>query len=219
MSLMNGELGLPERGDRYPQIPALEGPGIEGGIEKKPELPPSDKELEPYLWLRRLAEFIVEANTKTWAADAGEVLPEQVERKGHKEHEYVRGDWRLRDSYTGYFRAPGMTTVYYKEVPVWIMAYGGHGQTEEYYDQAKATFGFLREALKRVSPDMPFRGPKEYVEGNKRYVFILLEGDITDCTWEEKVFEDGGVTFTQTGFAGLVLHRGEDKKVRYPWEL
>lgn len=73
-------------------------------------------------WLADLSHFIVEANLNTWAADGAEVEPQ---RPGYKELEYQDGLWRLRDSYTGYFRAPGMTTVYYKGSPAWTMMYGG----------------------------------------------------------------------------------------------
>ena len=78
-------------------------------------------------WLEELASFIVEANRNTWAAEGAEVSPE---RPGYKELEYKSGLWRLRDSYTGYFRAPGMTTIYYKDIPSWNMQYGGHGMTD-----------------------------------------------------------------------------------------
>lgn len=74
----------------------------------------TEQEAAKEQWLQELSGFIVEADLNTWAADGAEVTPE---RPGYKELEYKKGLWRLRDSYTGYFRAPGMTTVYYKEVP------------------------------------------------------------------------------------------------------
>ncbi len=192
-------------------------------------------------WLKNLADFIVIANGKTWAADGAEVDPQ---RPGYKElqwpypsimrknvekmteeeleaYEAYKGweDWMLRDSYTGYFRAPGMTTVYYKGQPVWTMQYGGHGQTEGYEDRVRQTYKFLKAALKQVTPEMPFRGPKEYVEDNKRYEFTLLEGDITDCLWREKITEDNQLTFTQTGIAGIVIHRDGNKQPQLPWNI
>lgn len=165
-------------------------------------------------WLKDLASFIIEANGQTWAADGAEVNPE---RPGYKELEYSKGDWRLRDSYTGYFRAPGMTTIYYKGEPAWTMAYGGHGQSEGFEDRAKGTFNFLRTALKQVSPKLPFRGPELYEEGNRKYTFELLHGDITDALWREEIREDGQLTFTQTGLAGIVIDRDENKQPTYPW--
>lgn len=181
-------------------------------------------------WLKDLANFIVEANGQTWAADGAEVDPE---RPGYKELQYAKGDWRLRDSYTGYFRAPGMTTVYYKGKPAWTMQYGGHGQTEGYEDKAKETFNFLRRALMKVSPDLPFRGPEEYIEGeqrygndvhvkgagHKQYVFEMVDGDIEEGLWFESIVEDGTQTFKQTGILGLVIHKDENGKPIQPWNI
>lgn len=169
------------------------------------------------VWLKDLAKFIVEANKNTWAADAPEVAPQ---RPGYKELEYrsTNGLWLLRDSYTGYFRAPGMTTVYYKYTPSWAMSYGGKGMVEAHYEIVKPTYEFLKQALMRVTPDLPFRGPFEFVEGNRKYTF-KLDGDIEDCTWVEEITENGDLTFTQNGFAGTIIHRSPDRKPQYSWNL
>lgn len=178
------------------------------------EIQKSPEEAKKEAWLKDLANFIVEANSQTWAADGAEVDPE---RPGYKELQHIRGDWRLRDSYTGYFRAPGMTTVYYKDMPAWTMAYGGHGQTEGFEDRAKETFNFLRNALKQVSPEMPFRGSELYEEGDKRYTFNLLNGGITDALWKEEIHEGGKLTFTQTGIAGIVIYKDATRQPIQPW--
>ena len=189
-----------------------------------------EQEAKKEAWLKSLADFIVIANGKTWAADGAEVDPQ---RPGYKELQWpypemseedtesYKGweDWLLRDSYTGYFRAPGMTIIYYKGQPAWTMQYGGHGQTEGYEDRAKQTYEFLKAALRQVVPETPLRGPKEYIEGNRRYEFALLEGDITDCLWREKIIEGGQLTFTQTGLAGIVIQRDSNKQPLNPWDL
>jgi len=167
-------------------------------------------------WVVELSHFIVEANINTWAAEGAEVEPE---RPGYQELEYKKGLWRLRDSYTGYFRAPGMTTVYYKDTPAWNMQYGGHGMTEGYEDRAKATFNFLKSALMKVTPELPYRGPLHHQDGDYNYDFRLLNGDIMDCLWEEKIREKGMLTFTQTGMAGIIIPRDASKKPRFPWNL
>ena len=200
-------------------------------MNKEVQLTP-EQEAKKGTWLKKLADFIVIANGKTWAADAAEVNPrrpgykrlqwphpdEKMTKQGHEDYKGWE-DWRLEDEYTGYFRAPGMTTIYYKDQPAWTMQYGGHGQTEGYEARAKQTFEFLKAALRRVTPAMPFRGPKEYTEGNKRYEFTLLEGDITDCLWREKITEDGQLIFTQTGLAGIVIQRDSNRQPINPWDL
>nr|MBI4156900.1 hypothetical protein [Candidatus Woesearchaeota archaeon] len=167
-------------------------------------------------WLDDLANFIVEADLKTWAGNGLEVEPE---RKGYKELEYCRGEWRLRDSYTAYFRAPGMTTVYFKNKSAWTMAYGGTGQSEICDEIVKTTFEFLKETLRQVSVEMPFRGPREYIKGNWKYTFKLLKGDITDFLGKEEIYRNHYKIFTQTVLGGITIHKNTDGKRLYPWNF
>lgn len=200
-------------------------------MSKEVQLTP-EGEAKKEAWLKNLADFIVIANGKTWAADGSEVTPQ---RPGYKElvwpypegqmteqdkEEYKNWeDWELRDSYTGYFRAPGMTTVYFKGKPAWTMQYGGHGQTEGYEDKVKGTFEFLRRALMRIPSELPLRGPKLYEEENKKYEFEMLEGNIEDGLWREKITEDGEMTFTQTGLNGIVINKDANRQPVSPWDL
>jgi len=110
-----------------------------------------------------------------------------------------------------------MTTVYYKDFPAWSMSYGGTGQTEGFEDQADKTFKFLQKALMLVTPEMPFRGPKEFKEGENLYEFDLLSGDITDGKWEERIVEKGQLTFSQSGIVGIFVSKGPNGKPIYPW--
>lgn len=173
-------------------------------------------------WLTDLAKFIVEANVATWAGNGKEV---PAQRPGYIELEYPPQEnpgeipqqgFYLRDSFAGYFRAPGMTTVYYNGVPAWAMSYGGHGVIEGQEDKIK-DFAFLKAALSQVTPDLPFRGPREFTEGNKRYEFELLEGNIEDGLWREKIIEDGVVTFTQIGIVEIFIHKDANKQPVFPW--
>ncbi len=166
-------------------------------------------------WLKELADFIVEANKNTWAADKGKVEPFFP---GDKELEYKRGLWHLRDKFSGHFRAPGETVIRYKNFPVWQISYGGHGMLEDYYPIAKPTFQFLRAALMQVKPKLPFRGPTTYQEDEWNYTFVV-NGDMEDCTWVERITKGGELVFTQNGFAGIVIGKTADKKPVYPWDL
>ncbi len=172
--------------------------------------------MEKYKWLDDLSNFIVEANIKTWAGEGMEVAPE---RKGFKELEYKKDEWRLRDSYTGYFRAPGMTTVYYNEKPSWTMAYGGKGQHEGHEGIAKPTFSFLKKALKLVTPQMPFRGPSKFSEDGWEYSFFLMKGDITDFLADEGITRDRVPVFNQIVMGGIVISKDSNRNVVYPWDL
>jgi hypothetical protein len=167
-------------------------------------------------WLGELAEFIVEANQQTWAADKGEV---QSPLPGMKVHEYKKGPWLLRDEYAGYFTAPGLTRVWYKEIPSWHMFYGGYGMETPHYDLVKPAFIFLRNALMQVTPDLPFRGPKSYSENDWKYYFKIKTpgGNIQYTQWEELVDKQNNLIFSQEGFAGIYIHKDSNRQPVYPW--
>ncbi|MEK6848741.1 MAG: DUF5680 domain-containing protein [Nanoarchaeota archaeon] len=168
------------------------------------------------LWLEELANFIVEANKNTWAGEGGEV-PARF-RDGTSLY-YRKGEWELEDDYTGYFSAPGMTRVLYKGRSVWTMAYFGAGQLGGEEHLVKDTFQFLKRALMRVTPEMPFRGPGIYNEDNWRYNFRLLRGAIVDFIGREAIYHNQSLVFTQTVGGGIVRHKDEKGEVIAPWAL
>jgi hypothetical protein len=172
--------------------------------------------MEKTQWLKELADFIVEANKNAWAAGTGKV---QTRLKDGKSLSYARGDWELEDDYTGYFSAPGMTRVLYKGRTTWSMAYFGPGQTTGQEALVKPTFSFLKEALMLVAPEMPFRGPSEYKNGEWRYTFRLSRGDITDFLGNESVYNKDTLMFAQTIGGGLVRHKDDNKQIINPWNL
>ena len=183
-------------------------------LEKnKPELAPDEERKEA--WLRKLTEFIVEANRNTWAADKGKVAPQ---RPGCKELDYERGDWHLRDSYTGYFRAPGMTIIYYKDQPAWTMAYGGIGMEEDKYKITKPTFDFLKAALMEVTPDLPYRGPKNFRDGEYQYK-LRVNGDLADFDGKEVILKNKELVFSQLIFGGVVINKDSSRHPVYPWQI
>ncbi len=189
----------------------------------RPEIKISpEEEARKEAWLKELANFIVDANTHTWAAEGAEVkIPQRPEYKElqwplpNPQTGKIEGDWELRDSYTGYFRAPGMTTIYYKGKPSWTMAYGGTGMTEGKYDITKPTFQFLKKALMLVTTKMPYRG-QNLQEGNRRYE-IEVNGSLEDFDGREKIFENEEMTFTQIFFGGTVINKDQNRQPEYPW--
>jgi hypothetical protein len=171
---------------------------------------------EQQKWLRELADFVVEGHTEGWAAEGSEVEPVFP---GMKSIYHKSGNWEYRDNYFDYFRAPGFTVVSQNNVPVWMMAYFGAGQTPGYESIVKPTFAFLKRALMRVTPDMPFRGPSEYTEEDWNYRFKVLRGDIEDFIWEEAIRKDGDLVFVQTGGGGVGIAKDPDRKPVYHWNI
>lgn len=167
-------------------------------------------------WLQELAEFIVAANRETWVADKGKV---EATRPEGKRHLWSKGDWTIDDEFDSYFKAPGETKIFYKNRPVWSIHYGGPGMTEGYEHMAKETYAFLRNALLKDSPELPYRGPEEYLEGGRIYRFRITRGNLEDCSWEEEIEENGVVLFRQIGFAGTHVGKDENRQPVYPWNF
>ena len=153
--------------------------------------------------LRQLAKFLVKAKIQTYAGDGEEVSPQ---RPKFKELEFKEGDWEYRDSYAGFFFAPGQEVVRFKGNPVWAMAYSG-GMKQKYHggiEFAKKTFGFLKEALKQIEESRPFRGPHNFKQGDFEYI-DESEGDVTFFKGTEKILFKGEEVFRQEYVGGLVV--------------
>ena len=155
--------------------------------------------------LKALAKFLVKAKTQTYAGDGKEI---QAQRPDFKELDFLEGDWYYRDSYAGFFYAPGQEIVRYKQQPAWSMAYSG-GMLPKYHDDidfAKQTFGFLKKALLKMEESRPFRGPENFKEGDWEYK-DSSEGDITDFKGTEHIYYKGEEVFKQNYIGGLILSK------------
>ena len=155
--------------------------------------------------LEDLARFLIKAKSEAWAGDGKEISPQ---RPGFKELEYIEGPWEYRDSYVGYFMAPGQEYVRFEGQPVWMMSYSG-GMTEEYFGNkafAKETFTFLKKALKLVEVNRPFRGPNNICEGDWEYK-DASEGDIINFKGTEQIFYQGKEVFKQNYCGGIVISK------------
>ncbi len=156
--------------------------------------------------LKELAEFLVEAKTRTYAnVNAKEI---KAQRPDFKELEYKKGKWEYRDSYCGFFFAPGQEVVRYNKEPIWAMAYFG-GMDKKYHEDvvfAKNAFNFLKQALVKVNTKIPYRGPKSYSLGDYKYANVI-KGNITDFSGTEKIFFKGKLVFKQEYIGGLIISK------------
>jgi len=154
-----------------------------------------------------LLEFIAKAHKHTYAA------PQEIRAKykceipilpGHKDYDFVDGDFRYYDSYTGKTWAPGKEEVSFQGNPIWCMTY--QGQHNSKYDNTffkEQTFPFLKKALMNVDEKMPFRGPKEFSEGDFKYTFEM-DGDYDYFKGQERIFYKGESVFFQNVMGSLI---------------
>jgi len=155
--------------------------------------------------LTALSKFLVKAKINTYASDRKEIEPQ---RPDFKELEFKEGDLEYRDSYSGFYFAPGQEIVRFKGNPVWSMAYSG-GMNLKFHDDfdfAKQTFTFLKEVLKHGEESRPFRGPKNFKRGDYEYI-DNSEGDVTSFKGTEKILYKGEEVFRQDYIGGIIVQK------------
>ena len=153
--------------------------------------------------LNELAGFLVKAKKQTYAGDGREIEPQ---RPGFKELEFIDGDWNYRDSYVGYYCAPGQEVVRFQGKPVWAMSYDGGIVRSDWgnLNLAKNAFFVLKQALSQVNESRPFRGPSKVWIGNHLYQ-NEVEGDITRFNGREEISLIDKIIFEQKYLGGLIV--------------
>jgi len=145
-------------------------------------------------------EFLIEAKRRTYAAqgDDASVAPALP---GARQLEHRRGVYLYRDLYFGLRRFAGQETVDHAGRPVWSMAYaGGIVRRDLAIDEVRSVCAFLREALRQVAPDRPYRGPATC--GKPPYAYACsAKGDLEMFQGAEEISDGLGVVY-RLSFAG-----------------
>ena len=116
-----------------------------------------------------IIDFLLRAKRATYAGTGPESDPSRP--ASHDLH-YQEGELTYIDSYLGGERFAGEEAVWHSGTPVWSMNYVGRVTGQGFSGD------FLKAALLRGTPDMPFRGPREYHEGQYTYR-CSVTGDFT----------------------------------------
>ena len=134
-----------------------------------------------------------------------EIMPD-----GSKRIVLQHGNFWYEDNYDGNSQAPGRELVKWQKEEgqwIWQMAYSG-GMEPEFFNNEwlkKNTFGFLKIALSRVTPDMPFRGSPDFQNENFMYI-CNVRGDIKKFSGDEAILSKrlGKYVFSQN-FNGCLV--------------
>mgnify|MGYP001588080995 CR=1 FL=1 len=136
--------------------------------------------------LNELKKFLVLAKKATYAS--GKTSQEVKESNKSKSLYFEYEDFKYHDNYFGGEPYGGREVVFYKNNPVYLMAY--YGCVNNLIDDLNLVYNFLRAALSLIPEENPYRGPKEYKRDNMVYVNDFI-GDIYDFSGEEKIIKDG----------------------------
>ncbi len=148
-----------------------------------------------------LRQFLIDSNNAGYAG--GERKAWIKESDGSTTIPFEKGEWRSSDNFFGGEPYGGRTIVFYQNKPVWLMVYYGwvEGGVE-----ADPVYKVLRNALMRMPEDAPFRGPKEYEEGDFLYL-NSWDGDVERFSGEEKITQDGKLVYKANYMGGSVDKR------------
>ena len=153
--------------------------------------------------MERLKEFLIEAKKQTYANENVKKIASY--REGSHDYEYSNGTMKYHDTYFGGINFMGEEVVYEQDdTPIWGMNYYGitldKSLSEEAMDKA------LRPALMQVGTDntIPVRGPKQYIDGEYKYVFNVT-GDLNCFEGEESIFKDGNKVYTLKCHGGTII--------------
>ena len=83
-----------------------------------------------------------------------------------------------------------------------------YGYVDESFKDFKKVYKFLREALNLIPEDKPFRGPKNYKNGD--FVYLNnFKGKVDSFSGEEFIYFKGKKIYKATYAGGLVDQRKE----------
>jgi len=149
-----------------------------------------------------LTQFLLDSNQAGYAA--GDEKKWVKEKNGSTTIQFSKGDLRSHDNFFGGEPYGGRLVVFQNEKPVWIMVY--YGQVVE-TAVADDVYKILRSALQRMPKDAPFRGPKEFVDGDFKYI-NSWSGDVEKYNGTEKIMKNGKLIYKASYIGGLVDKRG-----------
>lgn len=147
---------------------------------------------------QQLLSFIYEASQNTYASEDESLRKKQDD--GSTTIEYTSGDWHYHDNYFGGEPYGGREVVFYKGKAEWMMVYYGWVEKGA---SIKEVYPMLANALRRSSPDLPYRGPEEYKNGVLTYV-NKVDGDVENFMGEEFILKNDTIIF-QTSYCGGMI--------------
>ena len=146
----------------------------------------------------KLEEFLVEAKINTYASEGEFGETKLVD--GSKELRFGKCGFKYRDRYFGSDFFVGEEVVFENEKPIWGMNYYGKATSDI---RSSIIYDFLKEALKRVTPEKPFRGPDSFKSDDWEYV-NRSKGNVEQFIGEEQVLFKGEIVYKLNYHGGLI---------------
>jgi hypothetical protein len=155
--------------------------------------------------IQNFKEFLVKAKKSTYAS--GDVSKKVVESDKSTTLVFEDGGFKYHDNYFGGEPYGGREVVFFKGEPIYMMVY--YGLVDKDVTDFRGVYGVLQKALSLIPENSPYRGPKEYIEGDYEYINNFV-GEIDNFSGEEVIGYKGREIYKAKYIGGLVDQRKEE---------
>ncbi len=146
--------------------------------------------------------FLVKAKQSTYAAHQPQYRVEPI-LSNSTQYEFRQGALLYRDIYFGMRYFVGQEIVYHTSEPIWGMSFAGGVSPELPEVEINDVYDFLRVALREITREHPFRGPKNYERESYTYTNRVL-GDFKRFSGTEAISHVGRSVY-QLNYSGGLL--------------
>ena len=149
-----------------------------------------------------IENFLIDAKKQTYANENAPKI--ESSRLNSKDYEYKKDNMIYHDTYFGGTNFIGEEVVYIDNQTYWAMNYYGTTIDETLGEEAMDKA--LRPALMKVGEDtnvIPVRGPKEFANGEYKYIFEV-SGDINCFNGVETVYKNDVKIYELRCTGGLI---------------
>ncbi|MFA5232656.1 MAG: DUF5680 domain-containing protein [Candidatus Paceibacterota bacterium] len=152
--------------------------------------------------IKQLSKFLVKAKINTYSFSGED--SEKILSDGGKEFNFKEKEFRYQDRYFGFSPFIGEEIVFRAGEFIWGMNY--YGKIFSQIVPPEKIYQFLREALKNIPEDKPFRGPDRIERGNLKY-FNKAKGSIEKFEGEETIFYKRKLIYKLVYHGGIVMEK------------
>lgn len=127
-----------------------------------------------------IIEFLCRAKKATYAGSGKEG---ESSRPNSHDLEYIEDKFKYIDTYIGSESFSGEEGLWHEDIPIWSMNYIGRVLDERFSGK------FLKEALRLVNKDNPYRGPIIHQNGQYKY-HCMINGEFKWFQGHEEIYFD-----------------------------
>jgi len=146
-----------------------------------------------------LCEFLVKAKQATYAA--GENAKKISNSDSSTTLIFEAGEWKYHDNYFGGEPFGGREVVFFQGKPVYLMVY--YGKVSATVQDFSQVYGVLQGALSQITIEAPYRGPREYLQGDFVYR-NNYQGTVESFSGEEIIWQEEKEIYRTKYVGGLV---------------